>query len=156
MDGHLIAAVEERDTARHNRMINRPIDTPYFNSGVMLIDVEQWRKSDALNRLMKILAEDEFAYPDQDALNILVEGEFKSIESSWNAGHWVDDTSDSAVVHFTKIKPNNKRSIHPQTATWRRIRLETAWRGRSFRSNRTPMLRKLTNSIARRFLWLFR
>lgn len=150
LDGALLAAVEEKEMARHNRNLGRDANIPYFNSGVMLIDAQLWRATKTTDRLMSILQSRDFTYPDQDALNVLIDGQFKSVSDKWNAGHWVTDLSSSAIVHFTKIKPNNKRCDHPLTRAWRATRQGTAWRDMPLQSARTPFIRRLRNSISKR------
>lgn len=62
-----------------------PREAPYFNSGVLLINVTEWRK-----RQVRIRAEEylntvqERRFPDQDALNVAVYRHWKQIGKRWN------------------------------------------------------------------------
>lgn len=55
----------------------------YFNSGVMLMDLEGMRSIDFSQRAM-ILAAKKYLYPDQDVANMLLTGRTKFIDRKWN------------------------------------------------------------------------
>jgi UDP-glucose:(glucosyl)LPS alpha-1,3-glucosyltransferase/UDP-D-galactose:(glucosyl)LPS alpha-1,3-D-galactosyltransferase/UDP-glucose:(galactosyl)LPS alpha-1,2-glucosyltransferase len=58
----------------------------YFNAGMMLIDVEQWNKNRISERAMGILSKKSqyLEYLDQDALNIVLEGNVSFIDEKFN------------------------------------------------------------------------
>ena len=62
-------------------------NTGYFNSGVMLIDLHKWKQEEVCDQCLAF-AED---YPeliqlaDQDMLNYVLAGKYKSLPLSWNA-----------------------------------------------------------------------
>lgn len=56
----------------------------YFNSGVLLINVEQWNKCKILDKCLKfVLTHSKLEYPDQDTLNVICRDNIK-----WLNGHW--------------------------------------------------------------------
>lgn len=59
---------------------------PYFNSGVLLIDMECWRARNCEKRIFDILARcaDRLPWTDQDALNIALRGEVRFLDLRWN------------------------------------------------------------------------
>ena len=59
-------------------------DEPYFNSGVLLIDMQRWRARDCERRVFDILARrgHELTWMDQDALNMALRGEVRHIHLS--------------------------------------------------------------------------
>ncbi|MFC2254415.1 glycosyltransferase family 8 protein [Labrys portucalensis] len=61
-------------------------DEPYFNSGMLLIDVQRWRERDCERRVFDILAQsgEKLAWMDQDALNIALRGEVLFLGQRWN------------------------------------------------------------------------
>jgi len=68
-----------------------PADLPYFNSGVMLIDVDAWRNEDLGERALAYLAEhpDDISLFDQDALNAVIAGRWLELDTIWNVtGYW--------------------------------------------------------------------
>lgn len=57
----------------------------YFNSGMMLIDVDRWLERDVSARCAELLAErPRFRWADQDALNLLLDGETRFVDERWN------------------------------------------------------------------------
>lgn len=61
-------------------------DKRYFNSGMLLINVEHWRQENVFNKAMKISNEKSelLLYDDQDVLNILFHDHWRSVPFRWN------------------------------------------------------------------------
>ncbi|WP_320068591.1 glycosyltransferase family 8 protein [Micromonospora sp. RTGN7] len=87
----------------------------YFNSGVLLIDVLRWKEYEVTEKSLSYLARHarESRYPDQDALNYAVYGNWLRLPRQWNdlmawrrEPEFGGKLSDSAVVHPAgPIKP---------------------------------------------------
>ncbi len=56
----------------------------YFNSGVMLIDVENWRKENVQEKVMHFLNAYHVVCPDQDTLNAVFQERVKILPYQWN------------------------------------------------------------------------
>lgn len=67
--------------------LEKPED--YFNSGVMIINVEKWHKVDITNKAFKFALENGHLSKtmDQDAINHAVKGDKVSISPLWNPRH---------------------------------------------------------------------
>ncbi|WP_342152720.1 glycosyltransferase family 8 protein [Methylorubrum sp. SB2] len=61
-------------------------DEPYFNSGVLLIDMERWRALDCEARVLDVLVREAHRLPwmDQDALNLALRGQVHFLSPRWN------------------------------------------------------------------------
>lgn len=61
-------------------------DYQYFNTGVMLVDVEKWRDNDISAKSLKFAKEkwDKTPFHDQDAFNYVIKGYWKEISPLWN------------------------------------------------------------------------
>lgn len=61
-------------------------DEPYFNAGVTLIDIDNWKKSRCTERLIEHITKKRAAYcnPDQDLFNILLRGKTMVIPCQYN------------------------------------------------------------------------
>lgn len=81
---------------------------PYFNSGMLVIDTDRWRRQDVTRRCLEYL--DRYAhesrYPDQDALNFVLYGAWFRIPRAWNymmgwrlEPAYGGDPSTAALVH---------------------------------------------------------
>lgn len=62
------------------------IDTKYFNAGMMLIDVEAFRRQDVARKCFKLMREEpeRIKFHDQDLLNIVVGDKIKRLPLRWN------------------------------------------------------------------------
>ncbi|MCM1337465.1 MAG: glycosyltransferase family 8 protein [Candidatus Amulumruptor caecigallinarius] len=62
------------------------ISTSYFNSGMMLIDVEAFRRQDVARKCFKLMREEpeRIKFHDQDLLNIVVGDKVKRLPLRWN------------------------------------------------------------------------
>ena len=60
--------------------------SPYFNSGVLLVNPAQWRRRDITRRCIDYLVRyrDRLRYPDQDGLNIVCYGAWLELDDTWN------------------------------------------------------------------------
>ena len=56
----------------------------YLQSGVMIFNLEEWRKSFTLQEIVDAACDDEVMFGDQDVLNKLCRGRIKFIDMSWN------------------------------------------------------------------------
>lgn len=106
----------------------------YFNSGVMVLNLRQWRQDNISNRLLRCLREnrDHVWCWDQYALNVVFAGRWGKLPPRWNQGtHVYEYPSESccpieqddfiamrdqpAIVHYTtEFKPWKYRPYHPQ------------------------------------------
>jgi lipopolysaccharide biosynthesis glycosyltransferase len=119
LKGHPIAAVDEphapgikhRRDMNLNRDLFDPAD-PYFNAGLIVIDMEGWRRARIIEKLEKFLADGTMArlYYDQDFLNIIFVNNWLRLDQRWN---WVDprwphEPLNPFLLHYTgRDKPWN-------------------------------------------------
>lgn len=117
LEGNAIAAVRDpvgalitgqRDLQK-NRDIFDPAD-PYFNAGLVLIDVAQWREADIVGRMEAAYASGvmQRIYYDQDLLNLIFRGKWLRLPWRWNVidARHAHDGLDPAILHYTgETKP---------------------------------------------------
>lgn len=60
---------------------------PYFNAGVLLIDLDQVRRDGSFDSAIDILRHERLRYMDQDALNIVTWGRWRPLDPIWNVQH---------------------------------------------------------------------
>lgn len=107
--------VVSHQLALHNyKELNLAPDAKYFNSGVLLMNLDVWRAEDLSDRVIDYLASHEDLYlPDQEALNAVLAGRWKQLDPSWNT---------LILDEFLTQKPQKE---HDETwARWR-VRKET-------------------------------
>jgi UDP-glucose:(glucosyl)LPS alpha-1,3-glucosyltransferase len=112
----------------------------YFNSGVLYINVENWMANDVWHHAVKaILASNKkFSFPDQDALNIVLDGRAKIIDSKFN---WMYDlfsetaskkriAKDAVFVHFVgRLKPWHNWCCNTSNSLFLKYQAMSPWAG---------------------------
>ncbi len=138
LQGHVLAAVDEPVRGLiETRDLPFPADAPYFNSGMLLIDLDRWRAEEIGQRAFDFAFEhaDNIGLPDQDALNCVLVGRWLRLERRWNCisrqGEVWPDPAEQAIIHFAgSSKPWYAASRHPAKALFLRYRDMTPWRHR--------------------------
>lgn len=107
----------------------------YFNSGLMLIDLDNWRKANITEKTLTFLQEEDekIIYHDQDALNAIVYEKWFPLHPKWNlqtsllferhqppteqyAKWYKEAIQKPSIIHFTgHDKPWNSEEYHPYT-----------------------------------------
>jgi lipopolysaccharide biosynthesis glycosyltransferase len=125
LDGKPLAAVEDVLSPNIGMLENLGMTgtSKYFNSGVLLIDLAAWRKSELSSSVFCLLDKysSRFIHPDQDALNIVFENNWHELHYRWNYLRGYQNTylnketlySDyekktikyPAIIHFSGPKP---------------------------------------------------
>lgn len=86
-DNNIMAAVLEPTIYKATRqMLGMSEDDLYFNSGVLLVDMNKWRAEGGDNNILDYYKaiEDDSVFADQDALNGLLKGRIKVLSPKYN------------------------------------------------------------------------
>ena len=95
----------------------------YFNSGVLLLDVQKFIKNNYAQKLIDLTIKlyDKLNCPDQDVLNILFDGKFKILDYRYNfmpdhllmlqEKHSERGEVEPLVIHYTWKKPWKEKSL---------------------------------------------
>ena len=170
MGNFAAAAVTEfsSNTVRPELGITSP--DMYFNSGVLLINIKEWRKQEISEKAINFILNnpDKLIWGDQDALNAVFAGNYLRLAAKYNVIHSDVPTGlkkpelrkfieDKAVIHYTlsRNKPwakNCKSEIRFlyfdymwQSTCWKEIfRLEFAFKLLRLKKN---LILKLTASL---------
>ncbi len=84
---NVLFAVKDLDLPLRNRLkLGIKADTPYFNSGLLFIDLKKWKKQKLTEKALKWIKEnaDKTEFADQDGLNMALVGKWREIHPSWN------------------------------------------------------------------------
>ncbi|MBV8062343.1 MAG: hypothetical protein JOY51_02060 [Nevskia sp.] len=144
LEGRSVAAVEsvvEPAMRPHVAELGLPPGTGYFNSGVLLLNLERLRRTRALPRMVELARSraGQWAWPDQHLLNLLFGVERVSLHPRWNCLNalyfWrrlaveaygpaaVAEALDRpAILHFEgpgMAKPWHYLCKHPARRRWR-------------------------------------
>ena len=138
----------------------------YFNSGVILINLDFWRRNQISRKIFGLLNDcpEKLVLGDQDCLNIVLKENKLELPPKYNliSSFLYAESFDKAqseeevrtgienpvIVHFTTDKPWYKyvRDPHPYGSTFIKYQDETRWKGQ--RVDRRPIKRKLINAVA--------
>jgi lipopolysaccharide biosynthesis glycosyltransferase len=84
----------------------------YFNSGVLVVDLDGWRSQKVEQKCLTYLQETTIVlYSDQDALNSVFRGRFARLDARWNYIPFAEgafngrDEDGPRIIHFAGFKP---------------------------------------------------
>ncbi|MCW2990504.1 MAG: ral stress protein [Solirubrobacterales bacterium] len=157
LDGALVAAVTNLFEAwrgtEHTDALGLD-QSDYFNSGVLLLHLDEMRRSDTVSEIRRVAAEraDQLLWPDQDVLNLVLGPRRVPLAPRWNAmnsvflfDHAAEVFGEQAVAeardrpairHFEgpgANKPWDRGAAVPHVADYRAHRRATPWRSRLVR-----------------------
>ena len=177
LTGYAVAAAIDMSSANieyYNRL-RYPSDLGYFNAGVLLINLDYWRKHHVINRFSDFISThcDIIRCEDQDVLNVVFCNQKLWIPVKYNLQHgflkknakydyWkyekeVEEARrDPVIVHYTTLKPWEKttKEIHPFSSSFVKYQKQTIWK--NIIIDKRSTMSKIRSSIGRilRFLRL--
>ncbi|OCG63005.1 MULTISPECIES: glycosyltransferase family 8 protein [unclassified Gilliamella] len=81
----------------------------YFNSGFLYINTKNWCDSDIENKVNSVLLNPQqyrLVYPDQDALNLILQNKVKYVDCRWNyLFTWMTETEKNKIFDNEDILP---------------------------------------------------
>ncbi|MCH2178176.1 MAG: glycosyltransferase family 8 protein [Mariniblastus sp.] len=122
---------------------------PYFNSGVMVLNIERWRRESIEEKLLQCLKDNRkhIWCWDQYALNVVFAGQWQPIPARWNQGahffefpnethspidyqEFIEARDNPAIIHYTtEWKPWHYHNRHPRRELFFAQLDKTAWQG---------------------------
>jgi lipopolysaccharide biosynthesis glycosyltransferase len=174
-----VTNVLERAHEHHARELGLPVGQPYFNSGVLLFNLDEMRAGDCTARIVSYARGERLRWPDQDALNAILGRRCRSLHPRWNCMNAVfllpeatdvfgatavrDARARPAIVHFEGpglAKPWHYLSKHPFRRAYLEHRAASPWpdvpmTGRTF-GNRLlkPLPTTATLEVLRQLQWV--
>ena len=163
ISGKMIAAVDIPSSTR-NQTLGIDNTYNYFNSGVLLFDLDMWRRQQAFAKITSYIQSnsDKLIDPDQDALNACFFDQRYALDLRWNViapFTWINNELDysyeqcveivqsAKIVHFNgQSKPWHFLNTHPRKQDYWKYLKMSPWRdareeGRSF----TGYIKKIYN-----------
>lgn len=159
LDGMMAAAVIDNGTRQLRVMANSKIghaeDAAYFNSGVLMFDLETWRAEGIGHQCIRTAETRNDYWPDQDAINIVLDGKIKALDAKWNLFSTTplprEVCETGHILHFIPDKPTSENCRHPMFADYLAIRATTPWRDRPLTSSiRQRRIEQLSRTLAER------
>lgn len=126
-------------------------DCKYFNSGVLVMNLEVWRTEEIRKKVMEYVLHNQshIRFPDQDGLNAILAKKCLELDPRWNQqaslfGYhsWQETTLsetkynqlliDPYIVHFSREKPWRSLNPHPNRHIFFKYLDRTDWKGYRF------------------------
>lgn len=141
----LLAAVRDvwiDKRQEHKASLGMPAESTYYNSGVLLINIEAWRRNKVWGRLLDFLSQREIRnYGDQDIINEVLWREIVELPRRWNVGVTSPTPGDAlaqveaaANIHFWGgVKPwhfGYRVWIGTGAESYRKAKAASPWRWR--------------------------
>lgn len=158
-----VAAVHDHSQVFHCGRMGIPLEMGYFNAGVLLINLEQWRQTEVMTEGLAFARDnpEKIVNWDQDVLNHLFRGRWLHLPERWNAcphlwglNKSVDASDEAlsasereardtpAIIHFAGggglVKPWSYHSIHPMRHLYREAIGRTPWASTPLESQPQP------------------
>ena len=156
----------EGQIERYNRLRYSP-DLGYFNAGVMLINIDYWRKHHVTNSLTEYMSRypERIVFEDQDVMNAVLKESKRSLHPKYNFQtgmlrhipcfyYWKyedevkEAIADPVIIHFASHeKPWDvyMRNPHPYMSSFVKYQNQTKWNG--IKIEKRPLKDKIRNCI---------
>lgn len=84
-------------------------DCKYFNSGVLVINIEKWRRDNLSEKIINYINKNQqyIRWHDQDAMNAVIAGKWGELDARWNSQAIIHDYSSWKETCFTETDYNN-------------------------------------------------
>jgi lipopolysaccharide biosynthesis glycosyltransferase len=124
----------------------------FFNSGVMLVDCNKWKKYEVLKKVIKFIKEnpEKITAHDQDGLNAILVDKWQQLPYEWNMIHLFffnsrdlkkkfgskklrELISNPKLIHYT-TKPWIYEKVHPLADRYWYYLKQTPWKGESYQN----------------------
>ncbi|MBI2033730.1 MAG: glycosyltransferase family 8 protein [Candidatus Liptonbacteria bacterium] len=145
-----IADCQQEERQGHLKKLRKDINWPiasqesaYFSVGMLLVDLELWRKRGIEEKLHRLIYEypDKLRYHEQDALNLVFAGDYRELGIKYNLiaaaipiGAYPYNEPDPLVVHFAGGgKPWYFLSALPYQPEYVYYINKTPWKRRKYR-----------------------
>jgi len=147
LQNNIIGAVQEQISKSHYVLLDIDPSLNYFNSGVMLIDLNKWREEAVESRCLDYLSKNKniIKYWDQDVLNVILKKKWTDIGNRWNVAHKIyfapyeyaylstevihELATNPSIVHFSGAsKPWGIWNRHPFKPEYLYYRSLTPWK----------------------------
>ncbi len=133
---------------------------PYLNSGILLVNLELWRKNDITTKALQYVANNlaSAIYPEQYGINLALQNQWLELNPLWNYFASATSINTPYNIHFVDRKPiylsYKNNPVFRQE--FMRYLSNTAWFDFRPISEMRRYRKKLANIMSRIPFWIFR
>lgn len=157
-----VAAVADMgcDEAARYEILKYPMEDSYFNAGVLLINLDYWRKNDVAHACVDYFHKypERILFNDQDLLNSILHKNKILVDLKWNVQDafyrrpkqmdeawrkkFADVLKHPVILHYTNRKPWEYDSQHPLREVYFKYLDLTPWKGQRVLHNPVNRLKR--------------
>ena len=78
------------------------LDNKYINVGLMLMDLKKIREQEIDDKILYLINNVRYAFPDQDAINIVCKGQIKHISNVYNSCETTGIVENAKILHYIR------------------------------------------------------
>ncbi|QHT70541.1 glycosyltransferase family 8 protein [Rhodocytophaga rosea] len=146
IENYSVAAVMEPMFTRHAKL-NIPKEANYFNAGVLLMNLEKWRKNDTTRQILTFIDKNNGSLEmlEQDALNAILYDQWLCLPFVWNVtsvlftatakelhideSELINVITNPCIIHYTGYsKPWHYTNTHPFKKEYYKYLQLTPWK----------------------------
>ncbi|MCC2615116.1 glycosyltransferase family 8 protein [Aestuariibacter halophilus] len=127
----IVGAVSDSKLSDEQRWQHLELSQPYyFNAGMLLVNMTAWRSMDVAEQCWQWVERGiDFAYNDQDILNLVLNGHVALLDTRWNQQSHGLRLQQGGIVHFTGAeKPWHASCVHPLLERYRALWHDSAYK----------------------------
>jgi len=140
LSDYTLAAVLDHEIANRLEILTGAADSDYFNSGVLLVNLDRWRDDCVSSAISDCLQSrgSELLFADQDVLNLVFRDRWLPLDSGWNYIYSLNSDVEGVpdghrlpkIIHFAgPHKPWRALRYHPMRQRYFHYLELTEWRG---------------------------
>lgn len=96
------------------------LDDTYINSGVLLMNLDNIRQNKLDDKMIKLLNTKQFAFPDQDVINIVCKDSIKHISNIYNSTETTGIVDNAKIIHYIRERKGWIKSS-PRSEHWFKV-----------------------------------
>lgn len=106
MNGHVVAAVLDMLPSLHRPYIGFKEEDKYFNSGVLMFDVKQWKEKKCSKKVMDLLNSSGSVFPchDQDLINVVFKNEILVLPPEYMVVYPTYEWGEKIIRNYLGVK----------------------------------------------------
>lgn len=108
----LVPFVSSRCGIANYERIGLPPDAKYFNAGVMVVDLDLWRRNEVTREVIEYIREfrEDLYFWDQEGLNAVLAGKWGQLDPRWNY--------NACIPERIRFSHNRTETIGPSQEPW--------------------------------------